>query len=177
MYSNYHKAICEEMITFSKMKNIIFLGQQTKSEDFYNTVKEVPLNLRYEMPVAEELQLGLSIGLALEGFLPISIYQRMDFLPRACDQLVNHLDLIKELSRGKFNPKVIIRTTVGTNDPFDVGLQHNKDLSEGFKALLKNIPIYQVKTVGDVRVVYNLARIQDSSIIIVEYQELYQCKD
>ncbi len=172
MYSNYHKAICEEMITFSKMEKVIFLGQQTKSEDFYNTLKEIPLNLRYEMPVAEELQMGVSIGLAMEGYLPISIYQRIDFLPRAMDQLVNHLNIIKKMSRGMYNPKVIIRTTIGTNKPFDVGLQHNKDLTELFKVAL-DFPVFKVTTPEEVRVAYNVARIQDTSVLIIEDQELY----
>jgi len=172
-YSKYYTAIKEEMEEFAKDDKVMFIGQQTASEDFYGTLKDVSMEKRTEMPVAEEMQMGLSIGLAMEGFLPISIYQRMDFLPRACDQLVNHLDLINELSRGKYNPKVIIRTTIGTNNPFNVGLQHNKDLTEGFKALLKNIPIYHVKTVEDVKVAYNIARTQDTSIIIIEEQELY----
>ena len=173
MYSKYHKAIKEEMEEFAKDSKVMFIGQQVKSEDFYNTLKDVSMSKRTEMPVAEELQMGLSIGLALEGFLPINIYQRMDFLPRACDQLVNHLDLIPFLSRGKFHPKIIIRSTIGTNKPFDVGLQHNKDLIEGFKALLKTIPIYDVKTEEDVKIAYNIARTQDTSIIIIERQELY----
>ncbi|KKM57903.1 hypothetical protein LCGC14_1550190 [marine sediment metagenome] len=173
MYSKYHQAIKEEMEEFAKDSKVMFIGQQVKSEDFYNTLKDVSVSKRTEMPVAEELQMGLSIGLALEGFLPISIYQRMDFLPRACDQLVNHLDLIPFLSRGKFHPKIIIRSTIGTNKPFDVGLQHNKDLIEGFKALLKTIPIYDVKTEEDVKIAYNIARTQDTSIIIIERQELY----
>jgi len=180
MYSEYHKVIKEEMEKLATMKNTIFLGQQTLSEDFYGTLKDIPqvasnptMTKRVEMPVAEELQMGLSIGLAMEGFLPITIYQRMDFLPRACDQLVNHLDLINELSRGKFNPKIVVRTTVGTNEPFDVGLQHNKDLIVGFKALLKNIPIYPVKTPAEVTEAYKKAIEIEGSSIIVEYQELY----
>jgi len=173
MHSEYYKAIKEEMEEFAKDDDVMFIGQQCKSEDFYGTLKDVAREKRTEMPVAEELQLGASIGLALEGFKPISIYQRMDFLPRACDQLVNHLDLINEMSRGIFNPKVIIRVTVGTNHPFDVGLQHNKDLTEGFRALLKNIPIYSVKTVEEVKEAYHVARTGDKSVIIVEHQELY----
>jgi pyruvate/2-oxoglutarate/acetoin dehydrogenase E1 component len=173
MKSDYYNAIVEEMEQFAKEENTLFIGQQCESEDFYGTLKNIDKTKRVEMPVAEEMQMGLSMGLALEGYLPISVYQRMDFLPRACDQLVNHLDLIKESSRGMYNPKIIIRTTVGTNHPFDVGLQHNKDLTEGFRVLLRNIPVYAVKTVEDVREAYKAAREKEGSIIIVEYQELY----
>lgn len=172
MYSEYHKAIKEEMEEFAKNPNVLFIGQQVASEDFYNTLKDVSMKKRTEMPVAEELQLGMSIGLAMEGYLPISIYQRIDFLPRAMDQLVNHLNLIKTMSRGMYNPKVIIRTTIGTNKPFDVGLQHNKDLTELFKVAL-NFPVIKVTTVEEVKEAYQMAREIDSSILIIEEQELY----
>ena len=177
MYSAYHLAIEKEREEFAKDEKVMFIGQQTASEDFYGLLKNVLMSKRTEFPVAEELQLGLSIGLAMEGYLPISIYQRMDFLPRACDQLVNHLDLIKELSRGKFNPKVIIFTTIGTNEPFDVGLQHNKNLIMGFRAMLKNIAVYDFRTVEDVKSVFNVAKESESSSILVARQELFYTKE
>lgn len=175
--SLYHQAICQEMEEFSQEPRVIFLGQQVASEDFYGTLTKVPMEKRIEMPVAEELQLGMSIGMSLKGLLPVSIYQRMDFLPRACDQLVNHLDLIKEISSGKFNPKVIIRTTVGSTWPLDVGLQHNKNLVEGFRKLLKNVMIIDPKTPVEVHQAYQKARECNGSTIIVEYQDLYNQKD
>lgn len=172
MSSEYHKAICEEMEEFAKNPKVIFMGQQTASENFYRTLENVPLHRRIEMPIAEELQMGQSLGLAMTGWLPISIYQRMDFLPRAMDQIVNHLNLIPEMSRGLYKPKVIIRTTVGTNNPFDVGLQHNKDLTELFKTAC-NFPVFKVTTPKEVKLAYGLAREIDSPIMIVELQELY----
>ena len=75
-----------------------------------------------------------------------------------------------------FNPKVIIRTTIGTNKPFDVGLQHNKDLTELFKVAL-NFPVIKVTTPQEVRDAYKLAREIDSSILIIEVQELYYDAD
>ena len=60
----------------SKQKNTIFLGQSV----------EVPGNLifkslqhiekkKLEMPVFEETQMGISIGLSLNGFIPVTCYQ------------------------------------------------------------------------------------------------------
>lgn len=171
-YSLYHKAICEEMLRFAKVPNIIFVGQQVASENFYNTLNNIPLNKRIELPVMEEAQLGLSIGLALEGFLPISIYQRMDFLPRCADQLINHLNLLPEISRGLFKPKIIIRVTIGTKIPFDVGPQHSQDLIEMFKPILK-FPVIKVTTPEEVHEAYGTAGIIESPIMIIELQSLY----
>lgn len=172
-YTDYHRALCGEMQKLAEIPNSIFLGQQCVSEEFYNTLLDIPMHKRREMPVAEEMQLGISIGMALEGYLPISIYQRCDFLMRAMDQLVNHLNLLKELSRGIHNPKVIIRTTVGTKIPFDVGLQHSQDLSRLLEVAV-DFPVLVLNTPEDVKKGYDLARNINNSIILIEKQELYQ---
>ena len=78
-YSNYHKSLKNEIEKIAKNPKAIFIGQQVQSESFYGLLDNIALDKRTEMPVAEELQLGMSIGLAMEGYLPFSIYQRMDF--------------------------------------------------------------------------------------------------
>ena len=168
----YKETLWDEMKKLAENPKVIFLGQQVGAEDFYGTLTGIPVERRKEMPVAEELQMGMSIGFSLEGYIPVSIYQRMDFLPRAADQIVNHLDLLKTLSEGKFNPKVIIRTTVGVSGPLDIGLQHKKDLVDGFKALV-HFPVIRVTTIKEIRDAYKLARKCEGPIMIVEMQDLY----
>ena len=172
MKSLYHRAICSAMEKIAQRDNTIFLGQQVACQDFYGTLKNVSEDKRIEMPVAEELQTGIAIGLALEGYLPISIYQRMDFLPRACDQLINHLSKIDRLSGGLFKPKVIIRTTVGTTKPLNVGLQHSQDLTDWLKQTV-NFPVIKVTTPQEVEEAYNFALSNETSVAIIELQELY----
>lgn len=169
-YSNYHKVLKLELEKIAKINKSIFIGQQVHSEDFYNLLKDISLNKRYEMPVAEDLQLGVSVGLALKGYLPISIYQRMDFLPRAADQLINHLNLIETHSRNIYNPKVIIFTTIGLPN---TGLQHSKDLIQGLKFLLHNIPVYYLANVKDIKKYFNLAIKSNNSSLLVANQSLF----
>jgi pyruvate/2-oxoglutarate/acetoin dehydrogenase E1 component len=171
-YSNYKKAIHNAMLALARKSNVIFLGQQVYYQDFYGTLDGVPLSKRLEMPVAEEMQTGIAIGLALEGFLPVSIYQRMDFLPRAFDQILNHLDKIERLSCGLHRPKVIIRTTIGSRKPLDTGLQHSQDLTEIFKVAL-SFPVVKVTTSEEVRQAYRQAMDGEQSIMIIELQDLY----
>jgi hypothetical protein len=40
----------------------------------------------------------MSIGLAMQGYVPITCYPRFDFLILAFNQLVNHLDKIRQMS-------------------------------------------------------------------------------
>ena len=160
------------MQEIASMKDSIFLGQQVASEDFYGTLKNVAVAKRLEMPVAEDMQTGLAIGLSLQGFLPVSIYQRMDFLPRAADQIINHLDLLSRLSKKRFEPQVIIRTTVGTTNPLNVGEQHSKDLTKMFLGVV-DFKIFNPRTIQDVDEAYSYAINTKKSSMIVEYQELY----
>ncbi len=172
MYSEYHKQICLEMEELTKNPKVKFIGQQVASENFYNTLNKVSINRRTEMPVAEELQMGLSIGLAIVGYFPISIYQRIDFLPRAMDQLVNHLNLIPKMTSGMFNLKMIIRTTIGNKEPIDAGPQHTKDLTNLFKVAL-NFPVIRLDTLEDVKTAYTKAKSGNSPILIIERQDKY----
>lgn len=167
--NDYKSAIHNEMISLANA-GAMFLGQQINPEDFYGTLAGISKSVRMEMPVAEELQTGIAIGMALRGVLNVSIYQRMDFLLRAADQIVNHLGLIKQLSNGKFDPHVILRTTVGSHSPLDVGAQHNKDLTSAFEKMC-TFPVIQVKTANEVRSAYKLARKQ--TVLIIEMQDLY----
>ena len=59
------------------------------------------------MPVFEDTQMGMTLGLALEVF-PVSCFPRFDFLVLGMNQLINHLDKIDYLSDGKFDGKFIL---------------------------------------------------------------------
>ena len=168
----YKDCLVHEMNTLAENPRVFFLGQQVAEGDFYGTLKDIPSDRRIEMPVAEEMQMGISIGMALEGLCPVSIYQRMDFLPRAMDQIVNHLNLIERLSKGRFSPKVIIRTTIGATKPLHPGLQHAKDLIKGFQSMV-DFPVLDLKNQKDIAAGYKLARESARSIMLVERQELY----
>ena len=89
--------------------------------------------------------MGLSIGLAMQGFIPITCFPRFDFLILAMNQLINHADKINYLTNNQFRSKIIIRTLVGAKYPLDAGLQHTKDHTEAFKKLLVNTKIISIK--------------------------------
>ncbi|MFO8049598.1 MAG: hypothetical protein R6U29_11240, partial [Desulfosudaceae bacterium] len=63
----YQDYLTREMNLLAEDPRVFFLGQQVADGDFYGTLRDIPLDRRIEMPVAEEMQMGISIGLALEG--------------------------------------------------------------------------------------------------------------
>lgn len=171
----YKEELTKAMTMLAEHKDTIFLGQSVryKGNAIFNTLDGVPMDKRIEMPVAEDMQLGISTGLSLVGFIPISIFPRMDFLICAMNQLVNHLDKIGELSRGIFKPKVIIRTMVGSKTPMDAGLQHTGDYSRALIHALKNIPVLRLRYSSWIVPMYQEALSRDGSTILIEYGEKY----
>jgi len=169
----YKDNLIEAMKTILKTKDVRFIGYNLKyGSKGYGTLKDIPENKIIEMPVAEALMSGISIGMSLMGFTPILIFERHDFILLALDQLVNHLDKIKEYSHNEFNPKVIIRAIVGGTSPFNPGIQHKADYTEALKKLLK-LKIINLQSKNDILPNYINAINSDSSILLIEYRNLY----
>src|SRR5580698_11678005 len=90
----YSDEMCRAMEYLARDQRTLFLGQAVACPGtaMTNTLKNVPRDKLLELPVTEEMQMGMSTGLALNGFVPISIYPRWNFLLLAVNQIVNHLD-------------------------------------------------------------------------------------
>ena len=140
---DYKKELTKAMTWLGKKQETIFLGQTVEynGSPMFASLKNVDMKKRIEMPVAEELQMGISLGMCLEGFIPISIYPRIDFLICATNQLVNHVNHCEEMSRGEFKPGIIIRTMIGNTKPLYPGIQHCSDHTEALKLLCPNIRV------------------------------------
>jgi pyruvate/2-oxoglutarate/acetoin dehydrogenase E1 component len=140
---SYKNELVRSMEMLAKHKHTIFLGQSVSysGNSIYNTLIKVPISKRIEVPVFEDVQMGMSIGLALNGFLPISCFPRFDFLILAFNQLVNHLDKIQAMSKKQFCPKIIIRTAVGSKKPLDGGPQHTQDYTNIFRQILTEVEV------------------------------------
>jgi len=171
----YQDLVTKAMEMLSQDKRVLFLGQTVSYPGslVYKTLGNIPLCRRIELPVIEDAQLGLSIGLNLEGFIPVSIYPRMDFLILAMNQLVNHLDKIERISHGHFNPKVIIRTMVGSKRPLFPGIQHCSDYTQALKLILKNIKVIKLVKSKDIIPAYARALKSNNSTLIIEMADLY----
>ncbi len=148
----------------------IFIGQGVAYDGVatFDSLEGVPMSQRIETPVVEELQLGMGIGMALQGFLPVLVYPRIDFMLRAMDQLVNHLDKLEEMSRGQFRPKVIIRTRVGSRTPLDPGPQHSQDHARAFSLMLTNVDIIMIRHPAAIMDLYRAALGSVRSSLVVE---------
>ncbi len=173
----YFDHITLAMSTLSENPNTIFLGQCVgyPGNALFRTVEQIDESRRIEMPVMEDSQMGISIGLALNGFIPVTIYPRFDFLVLAANQLVNHLDKLSGMSNGRVQPKVIIRVCVGSTNPLHPGIQHCSDHSVAFSHLLKTVEVIKLEQTEQIMPSYlkALQRDDGKSTILVELADLY----
>ena len=176
----YIDELINSMEWLGKQNNTIFLGQSVKysGNAIFNTLKTVPDEKKIETPVFEDLQMGLSMGMALEGFVPITCYPRFDFLILACNQLINHLDKIRYMSNNKMQPRVIIRTSIGSKNPLDGGVQHTQDYTEVFKKMCTEIDVVMLDDPKDIFPKFNNAyeRKDSKSTLLIEHGDYYNEK-
>ena len=169
----YNQKLKEAMNWLATKSDTVFLGQAVcyAGTGCYESLTEVPDNKKMEFPVAENLQLGVSTGLAINGFVPVSVVPRWNFLLCATDQIVNHLDKMHSLSDGHCNPKVIIRVAVGSEQPVDPQDQHKGNFSESFRLMCKNIDIVECHTPDSILKNYEYAYNNTRSTIVVEFPD------
>ena len=176
----YFEELKKSMNYLAKDSRTIFLGQAVRvpGTAMSNTLKEVDQKKLFELPVAEELQMGISIGFALNGNIPISIYPRWNFLLLAMNQLINHLDKINLMSNNGFNVKTIIRTSVGSERPLHPQHQHVGDFTEAVKKMCKSIDIITLDEPEKIFPSYEKAlnREDGRSTLLVEYGDFYNEK-
>ena len=160
----YMDELTRSMEYLGKFDNTIFIGQSVEvaGTAMRNTLLNIDDNKLVEMPVDEDFQMGLATGMALTGLIPISIFPRWNFLILATNQIVNHLDKLKEITQNKNPGKVIIRTGIGSVIPLHPGPQHTGDFTEAFKLMCPNL---------------NIVRLDTTSMIFDEYQKAYERSD
>jgi pyruvate/2-oxoglutarate/acetoin dehydrogenase E1 component len=171
----YFSELCRTMSWLAEQPNALFIGQAVVYEGtaMHRTLRDVPMDQRIEFPVAENCQLGACTGLALAGFLPISIFPRMNFLLEATSQLVQHLDKIVQYSDGGYNPRVIIRTAIATDKPLNPGEQHVSDYTPAFRAMLSATHVQVLEAAEQIMPAYQAAVERRGPSLIIEHLGMY----
>lgn len=180
MEKRYFDELKKSMEWLGQKPDTLFLGQAVgyKGTAMTNTLLNVSDDKKIEMPVNEDMQMGISLGMSLNGTVPISIYPRWNFLVLAANQIVNHVDKIKLMSGGGYTPKIIIRTGIGSQRPLHPQHQHVSDLTAGFKAMCDTIDIIRLDEPEQIFESYKYAyeRTDNKCTILVEWSDYYNEK-
>ena len=172
----YFDELKRSMEYLNSKNDTIFLGQAVEyaGTAMTNTLKNCDTSKKLEVPVIEDTQMGISIGLSLQGYTPVSIFPRWNFLLLATNQIVNHLDKIPLYS--EYTPKVIIRTSIGSERPLHPQHQHVGDYTEAFRLMLKTINVVRLEEPDQIFEEYQKAYDSKYSTILVEYGDYYNEK-
>src|ERR1700745_238089 len=87
-----------------------------------------------DTPLAEGLIAGMSVGLAAQGFRPVSEIQFTGFIYPTIDQLVNHASRLRTRTRGRFSCPMVVRSPYGT------GIRAVEHHSESPEAMFVHVP-------------------------------------
>ena len=176
----YFDELKRSMNWMATQPDTLFVGQAVAvpGTAMFNTLKEIPENQRIELPVFEDTQMGMSLGMSIAGKRVISVFPRWNFLICATNQLVNHVDKYKLMSDGRISPSLIIRTSVGSKRPLFPGHQHIGNYSEPFRQMLKNTDIVELHEPEQIYEEYQNAfnRNDGRSTILVEFGDFYNEK-
>jgi pyruvate/2-oxoglutarate/acetoin dehydrogenase E1 component len=176
----YFDELKRSMNLLAQDPRTVFIGQAVAvaGTSMTNTLKDVPPNRLLELPVAEEMQMGMTTGLAIAGLIPVSIFPRWNFLLSAISQLVNHLDKVQIMSNGGYSSKAIIRTGIGSDRPLHPQYQHVGDYTEAIRAMCTTIEVIRLEEPSEIFPAYERALFREDgrSTILVEYGDFYNEK-
>jgi pyruvate/2-oxoglutarate/acetoin dehydrogenase E1 component len=159
---------------------VVFMGQAVAvpGTAMSNTLKGVDASKLIELPVAEEMQMGMTTGMALAGQVPVSIFPRWNFLLCGMSQLVNHLDKLQAMSDGGYKAKAIVRTGIGSERPLHPQHQHVGDFTEAVRSMCSTVDVIRLDEPEDIFPAYQRALMRDDgrSTLLVEWGDYYSEK-
>lgn len=170
----YKGALCASMEKMAADPATCFIGYGVRHGRAMGTLKNVADHQLLETPVAENLMVGVAIGMALKGRKPVVFIERFDFILNAADAIVNHLDKIRLISRGEFAPNILLRVVAGNQaKPLFTGETHVQDFTAAFRSMVA-FPVLQCRSADDVLRHYDEAftRLSEHSTMLVEYKDL-----
>jgi len=127
----------------------------------------------FDTPISETAIMGLAIGAAMSGMVPVVELMYLDFIGVCMDQILNQAAKLPFMTGGKAPMGLTIRTQFGAGS--SAGSQHSQSL----EVLLAHIPGLKVVMPRTPADTYGLLRaaIQDPGpVIFIENRMLYEMK-
>ncbi len=125
----------------------------------------------FDTPLAEAGIVGLSVGLAAQGFRPVVEIQFTGFIYPAIDQIANHASRLRNRTRGRLTCPLVVRSPCGG------GIRAVEHHSESPEAMFACIPGLRTVLPSSPRRAYGLllAAIRDPDpVVFLEPTRLYR---
>jgi len=124
----------------------------------------------YTTPISEAAIVGISAGLALSGFRPITEIMFGDFLTLCADQIVNHICKYHEMYNQQASCPVIIRTPSGGGRSY--GPTHSQSLEKHFLGI-PHLRVVAASLYHDPQRVFDDFLAREQPVLYIEHKLLY----
>jgi 2-oxoisovalerate dehydrogenase E1 component beta subunit len=124
-----------------------------------------------DTPLAESSIVGVAIGMALHGLLPIAEIQFADFIHPAFDQVVSEAARMRYRSNGDFGVPIVIRTPCGGG--IHGALYHSQSI-EAFYAHIPGIKVVMPSTPADAAGLLRSAIKDPDPVLFLEHKKAYR---
>lgn len=124
-----------------------------------------------DTPLAENMIIGIAVGMATQGLKPVAEIQFMDFICAGIDQILSHASRIRNRTRGRLSCPMVIRTPSGG------GIRAPEHHSDSLEALFAQIPGLRVVIPSSPARAYGLllAAIRDPDpVLFMEPKRIYR---
>ena len=179
-FMKYFNELKRAMNYLAANEKTVFVGQavEVPGTAMFNTLEGINPKKLIELPVAEEMQMGMSLGMGLNNMIPVSIFPRWNFVLLAINQLVNHIDKVDVMSNGGYSPKIIIRTGIGSEHPLHPQYQHVGDFTEAIQKMCTTIEVIRLEEPEDIFPAYEEALLGDDfhATLLIENGSFYNDK-
>ena len=124
-----------------------------------------------DTPLAESCIVGVAIGAALNGLIPVAEIQFADFIHSAFDQIVSEAARIRYRSNGDWNCPITIRTPYGGG--VHGGLYHSQSI-EAFYAHVPGLKVVTPATPEDAKGLLKSAVRDPDPVLFLEHKKTYR---
>lgn len=173
----YFDELKRTMEWIAQQPKTMFIGQTVAGPGtfMYQTLRDCPKDRTLEMPINESFQMQFTIGAALAGYIPISVYPRQNFLMLAAADMANVLDKLPAISSNQLLPRMIIRVAVGPDSPVHPGHQHVGNYAEAFRKMFAWIEVVELNEPQDIFPAYERALMQkeNKATLMIEHGNYY----
>lgn len=127
-----------------------------------------------DTPVSELATTGAAVGAALNGYHPIVVHPRMDFMILAADQIVNQAAKWRHMLGGHVSPTVTIRGIV--NRGGEQGAQHSQALQSWY-AHVPGLRVLMPATASDARDMLIAAAQSPDPVMYIDDRWCYELEE
>src|SRR6266853_1760479 len=124
-----------------------------------------------DMPLAESGIVGIAIGAALNGLIPVAEIQFADFIHPAFDQIVSEAARTRYRSNGDFSCPIVIRAPFGGG--VHGGLYHSQSV-EAFYAHVPGLKVVIPSTPADAKGLLKSAIRDPDPVMFFEHKKAYR---